>query len=80
VPLVAGVDSSTQSWQIVHRGRSDGPVSCVRRRRAPHPEGGREVDSRALVAIALQTADPPQPEVSKSVAVPSAVGRTSSTA
>jgi xylulokinase len=52
VPLVAGVDSSTQSVKVVVRDAATG--AAVREGRAPHPDG-TEVDPRAWWA-ALQEA------------------------
>ncbi|HEX2773476.1 MAG TPA: xylulose kinase, partial [Micromonosporaceae bacterium] len=44
MPLVAGVDSSTQSCKVVIRDAETGEL--VRQGRAPHPDG-TEVDPRA---------------------------------
>src|SRR3954467_4469459 len=52
MPLVAGVDSSTQSCKVVVRDADSGAL--VREGRAPHPEG-TEVDPAAW-ATALRTA------------------------
>ncbi|PWU48932.1 xylulose kinase, partial [Micromonospora globispora] len=44
MPLVAGVDSSTQSCKVVVRDAETGAL--VRQGRAPHPDG-TEVDPQA---------------------------------
>ena len=49
MPLVAGVDSSTQSCKVVIRDAETGAL--VRQGRAPHPDG-TEVDPRRLVGRA----------------------------
>ena len=55
MPLVAGVDSSTQSCKVVIREPTSGAV--VRTGRAPHPDGtevdpGHVVGRRCVAAVA----------------------------